>query len=673
MKKLRYIFGFSIIIFVLTSIHLWYQYVAFSSDKIPSKWGTVIEGTSQPITYLPYLSMSKSDKWYQHLLYKGCIMMWSGNQLTGDVCTVTTKDNKSYNLTLNPGLTWSDGTNLTVNDVFFTYYDIVKSNQWWLSFLDSYSKLEISQNDDGSIDVVFPRESVDNQLFFLNPILPAHHLTNQTLQYYQSQFAANPITSACATLKPQTTDKDSIIFDMTNCSEYMPQILQIKQFTDNTWLQSYIQSNPNVIDYVIDGQDDSLTQHGVKSSQAIISYFHVNTISDSTRRNIALLFNYALNLEDSQIPWLIAYDGMFNVRWAVDRNTIRRNLGILKQAEVITWTWSIGTWSSTTWSTADNKKAVDKDDDIPLLTKNMLAYGTNKYKTSYLPAQWSQFTISFKFDQTYDKIAISANGPYKYFPASYNSSTKTADYNLSTAFNNLVVGKNTYTIRWYKWDQAVTLLTLTLYYDKKPSNIETSNTTTQVVTNLDGTRTIRIIYIENPVTSAFIAKLKTALTWNNMSENFIFTPINTLAQLEDIISSKAYEVIIRPMDLGIRNDLSILVHDDPMINNAQYKNQTLKNYLADLNQSSAKTQQKLVSAIQDIYRKDMPFMILGNTIEFVETSPSITRTPDQSTTLTTVRDQLLNHIRPVYSLNINQSLLRDPTHLVKFLIGSHAR
>jgi hypothetical protein len=103
-----------------------------------------------------------------------------------------------------------------------------------LSFLDSYSKLEITQNDDGSITIVFPRESVDNQLFFLNPILPAHHLTNKALSYYQSQFAANPITSACSTLKPQTTDKDSIIFDLTACKDYTPQILQIKQFDNNT-------------------------------------------------------------------------------------------------------------------------------------------------------------------------------------------------------------------------------------------------------------------------------------------------------------------------------------------------------------------------------------------------------------------------------------------------------
>jgi hypothetical protein len=103
-----------------------------------------------------------------------------------------------------------------------------------MQFLNSYSKLEISQNDDGSITVIFPRESVDNQLFFLNPILPAHYLTSQTLSYYQSHFATNPITSACATLKPQTTDKDSIIFDLSNCGEYTPQILQIKQFETNT-------------------------------------------------------------------------------------------------------------------------------------------------------------------------------------------------------------------------------------------------------------------------------------------------------------------------------------------------------------------------------------------------------------------------------------------------------
>jgi hypothetical protein len=170
-----------------------------------------------------------------------------------------------------------------------------------MQFLNSYGKLEITQNNDGTINVIFPRESVDNQLFFLNPILPARYLTNQKLQYYQHQFASNPITSACAKLKSQTTDKDSIIFDLTNCNKYFPQILQVKQFENNTLLQSYITQNPTTIDYVVDGQEPNLTQYGITSTQAIISYFHVNTISDSTRHQLALLFKSVLSLKETKL------------------------------------------------------------------------------------------------------------------------------------------------------------------------------------------------------------------------------------------------------------------------------------------------------------------------------------------------------------------------------------
>lgn len=584
--------------------------------------------------------------------------MWSSNQLTGDACTITTTDNKNYSITLNPWLTRSDGTTLTVNDVYFSYYDVIKSNMWWIESLDSYGKLEITQLDDGTISVVFPRESIDNQLFFLNSILPAHHLTNQSLEYYQSQFATNPITSACATLKPQNSDKSSIIFDLTNCNDYMSQILQVKQFSDLTWLQSYIQSNPDVIDYVIDGQDDSLNQFGIKSTQALISYFHVNTISDSTRRNLALLFNYALNLEDKQIDGLTPYEGIFTTQWTVDWNTIRRNLWLVQE-----------TTNNTIVSTGSS--AVQEE--TPLLIQNILAYWTNKYKTAYLPSQSDKFTVSFKFDQAYDKIAISANWPYKYFPESYDINTKSADYNLSTSFNNLKLGKNTYTVQWYKWDQEITLLTLTIYYGQKPTWSEGSQDTNQVVTNLDWTRTIRIVYVKNPVVEEFIAKLKMALSWNKLSDNFIISSVDNVSQLEDIVSSKAYEVIIRPIDLWSRNDLSILVHDDPMINNAQYKNPTLKNYLADLNQSSIDTQKSLVKSIQDIYRKDMPFMMLGYSVEYIWLSHSIDWMPNKDTNVFTIRDQLLNHIRPIFSLNIDNNVLRNPNNLIKFLIGSHVR
>jgi len=109
-----------------------------------------------------------------------------------------------------------------------------------------------------------------------------------------------------------------------------------------------------------------------------------------------------------------------------------------------------------------------------------------------------------------------------------------------------------------------------------------------------------------------------------------------------------------------------------MINNAQYKNQTLKNYLTDLNQSSDKTKQKLITAIQDIYRKDMPFMIVGKTMDYIGVSAAVERNPDTQTSVNTVRDQLLNHIRLVYSLKINHDQLRSPNHLINFLIGSRA-
>jgi len=668
MHKIKYLFMFCVVVFVLTSIHLWYQYVAYSSDKIPTKGGTVIEWTIQKISYLPYLSMSRSDKRYQHLLYRGCISLWSGNQLTGDICTLTTTDNKSYTVSINPNLTWSDGTSITVNDIYFTYYDIIKSNIWNLSFLDSYGKLDIRQNDDGTLTVQFPRESIDNQLFFINPILPAQYLTDQPLSYYQTQFAITPITSACASLKSQNIDKSSVIFNLTNCVNYVPQLLQIKQFADNDELNTYIQSNPSVIDYVIDGESDDLTQYGIASTQTIISYFHVNTISDSTRRQLASLFTYTLNQQDMSVTGLIKYDGMFNTKDIVDWNTIKRNLGILQEAPTPLTSWDIASGSTAATEATPTATA----STIPLLTTNVLAYGTNKYKTAYLPSQKEKFTISFKFDEAYDKVAVAANGPVRYFPESYNPDTKTADYNIATSFNNLVVGKNTYTVRGYKWDQVVTLLNLTLYYNQKPSSSEDYESNTSVSTNLDGTRSIRIVYITHPVIEDFITHLKTILSRNGMLENFAFKWVESVSQLEDIVAAKSYEVIIKPIDLGMRNDLSILVHDDPMINNAQYKNQTLKNYLTDLNQSSDKTKQKLITAIQDIYRKDMPFMIVGKTMDYIGVSAAVERNPDTQTSVNTVRDQLLNHIRLVYSLKINHDQLRSPNHLINFLIGSRA-
>ena len=659
MKKLRNLFWFALIVFIITSIHLWYQYVVYSSDKIPSKWGTIIEWTTSQIAYLPYLSISKSDKWYQHLLFRWCILMGSWWQLTGDLCDITTSNNRVFTVTLRPWSIWSDGTPITVNDIYFTYYDIIKTNQRGLPFLDSYSKLEIQQNNDWTITITFPRESVDNQLFFINPIVPAHILTTQSLWFYQRNFAINPVTSWCGTIKQQTNDRTSVIFDLTRCDQYNPQILQVKQFNSNTGLQQYIESRASTIDYVIDGSVSNFQEFGVASTQAIIAYFHVNTLSDTSRRQLWLIFNNILNMPEFTLPWFIKYQWLFDLPGTADRVLLKRNLWLLKD-------------TITTGSTATGSTATGSQEDIPILTRNVLAYGTNKYRVAYLPWQDRQFTISFKFDEAYDKVAVSANGPFKYFPESYNKDTRSADYNLSTAFNNLRVGKNTYTVRWYKWDKAIEVLNLTIYYINRPSSVSSEPWDTRpIITNLDGTRTLRIIYVTHPTINNFIDQLKLVAQRNQMDGNISFTAVNTVSDLEEMIGSKSYEVIIRPIDLWSRNDLSILVHDDPMINHSQYKNQTFKTYLSNLNQSAWSTRNTLIRSIQQTYRQDVPFVLLGNTMEYFYINPSLQREAHSWDKLDTIRDKIINQIRSSYTLDINYELLYSIQHLATFLLWSH--
>jgi hypothetical protein len=60
--------------------------------------------------------------------------------------------------------------------------------------LDGYSNISIIANEENeTLQVVFPKASVDNMIFFTNFILPAHLLANQDLETYVRTFYSNPV------------------------------------------------------------------------------------------------------------------------------------------------------------------------------------------------------------------------------------------------------------------------------------------------------------------------------------------------------------------------------------------------------------------------------------------------------------------------------------------------
>jgi ABC-type transport system substrate-binding protein len=90
-------------------------------------------------------------------------------------------------------VTWSDGRPLTIEDIFFTYDEILRKNRRDLQSLNTWNSVTVSL-EDGKVKVSFPTISEDNFNFFTNAILPKHIVESMDLVTYKNYFSLAPIT-----------------------------------------------------------------------------------------------------------------------------------------------------------------------------------------------------------------------------------------------------------------------------------------------------------------------------------------------------------------------------------------------------------------------------------------------------------------------------------------------
>lgn len=219
-KIIKYALVFFFFIRLLGLAYLYYSYVITTAPTVPAKGGTLIEGVTTNISYLPYVRSTDADLFYQGLLFKGCMSYFgSGYQVVyeDELCKVISQDNKTFVVSLNTTGYRSDSTPISIDDVLFTYQDIIKANFWDIPNLRNYQKIDIEKLSDNSLRVTFPGASIDNYNFFTNYILPSHKLKGVGLNYYLTEFKEQPVTSSCATIKSDHGDETSLVFDVGGC------------------------------------------------------------------------------------------------------------------------------------------------------------------------------------------------------------------------------------------------------------------------------------------------------------------------------------------------------------------------------------------------------------------------------------------------------------------------
>ncbi|HMS91154.1 MAG TPA: ABC transporter substrate-binding protein [Candidatus Absconditabacterales bacterium] len=598
---LRYTFFLSLFFWILITIYIGYQYVWVSSTQVTTKGGTFVEGIFGNTSYLPYLRNDIQSNFYQGLLFNSCLKpSYDNNNATyiPNFCTVTTKDNQNYTVSLNKGFIWSDGTPVSLEDIYFTYNDILRNNMWELSLLSQYATTTVVKDTSTTLQITFPNKSSDNILFFTNYILPQHILKNAELSDYKSLFAFKPVYSNCANLVAQSNDEYSLVFNLVNCNQTNLNFYQVKNMVSfDTFKQTINNGDKSIIDaYVGDETLDGYMAKRITTNQLTSIFF--NTRSDKLRvrgrRALGGLIKHNFYSSGYESYLKKNNDGLFDVFQ------------------------STGAGVKDLLNREYNENIINKNDlidiNIQSLVKSISIKGINQ-KLVYFIDTGVSLPTEFVFDRTYDRITMEYKGK-TYTPKHFVKGGRSGWYTFGLNEKTLGTGLNKYSIYGYDKNKKTLLASLDIY------NVIPEMTEEETIVGEPVKFTV--VYYSTYINDFVEKRLQEIFTKAGIEENFIFEKITTPQELQGRLVVGDYDLLINTVDMGLKNDFTKLFSTDKSeINPSQYQNQKLTTLLKQYSVADESSKKKPLTEINSIYSKDMPLIILGQEYLTINFKPHI--------------------------------------------------
>lgn len=595
-RLLRYVFFVVLILWIISSIFIVYRYVWFSSNNINSKWGTFVEWIFDNTSYLPYLRNDGQSIFYQWLLFNSCLkysMTSESIDFKEDLCQVSSKDNKNFTINIHPGTIRSDGTPLSLDDILFTYQDVIIKNKRWIRTLTPYKDIVISKESETSLKVSFPTASIDNKLFFTQYILPKHILNDFDFQSYRELFAIQPIYTNCANIVSQTSDQYSLIFNLVNCGDTNLNFYQIKNHLSfDTFKTTIEEKKSSIVDvYLWEETFPGYEQHNLLTNKIVTVFFNTNSDKLRVRTRRAL--------------WWLIKRNFYSTGY--DNYLIKNTDGLF---DVFLSTWlNIKDYLNTNYNQDTVVKKDLIDSGIQPLPKDITIKGENKKFVFYTDVEPNKTWLQVIFDAAYDRIAMEYN--QKLISASsYSTKDKKAEFFFGTNLKTFWTGLNKYTILWWKNNKKITLATVDLY-----------NVTEQKTTFTGLIQPLSIIYYDAPLYNAIVLNLQSIFINYGIDNYFSFERISSLEELEGRLLLGDYDIMINTIDMGLKKDITrLFATESAMKNPSQYQNTKL---ISLLQQQTTKPTQRILNEINDIYAKDMPFVVLGKAFVPIQVKISV--------------------------------------------------
>ncbi len=599
---------------MIVSFVFWYFYFLATWSQEEKKWGTFVEWIFDEVSYLPYLKTDDQSVFYQKFLFRSCLDLynqweeiqpengvynWERIRYAQDLCKLYTENEQTYVLKLvDENAVWSDWTPVTIQDIFFTYDEILRKNRREIPWLNAWSLITVSLEND-KITVTFPTRSSDNINFFVNAILPKHIVDSMDLETYRNYFSLTPVTNGCAKIMSQTNDINSLIFDVNDCDNTNFAYYQIKNYGSFEEFENFLKG---------------------KNKKAMVdAYSSVHSLEWFTGQNVLT----------SKLLWVFfnTDSGRANVR-------LRRSLGWLIYHNFFTWDynnyiseydWEFLNYYLSEWensaellsrlSLSDSDEMIDtsdlKDSWAQELPASMSINGVDRKFVFFMQKPEDSKNLEIKFSNEFSNIKIKSSADwYTRSPKNYKTSDKKVVYNLVN-WKNLKVWVNNFTISWFIKNKTYTIASIDIYVFENLS-------TTQ---NDDNQRKLSVLYYNDPASVFAIQQMRNIFNDAWILENFVFEPTYDPEELEWKLLMWTYDMYVWTIDLWSRKDmLTLFWTEDPLLNPSRYRNPILTSLI---NQYYKTRDKNVQTQINILLAQDMPVIFMWNTYETIQIQEKI--------------------------------------------------
>ena len=573
------------------------------------KWWTFVEWIFNEVSYLPYLKWDDQSVFYQKFLFRSCldlynedkehgmidgVYMWENLWYAQDLCKVYTEDNQNYVLRIaDENAVWSDWVPVTIEDIFFTYDEILRKNRRWISSLNTWNSVKVSL-EDWRVNVSFPTISSDNANFFVNAILPKHVVDSMDLDTYRDYFSLAPVIDWCAKIMPQSKDVNSLIFDVNACEDTKFAYYQVKSYGSFEDFEKFLEwKNKKAIVDVYSSMYwlEWFTWQNVLTSKLLWVFFN----TDSGKANVRLR---------RSLWWLIYHN--FFTGWY--ERYIREYDWEFLNYYVSAWenvTELLNRLTLEEWDEAIDTNDL-KDSWAQELPKNMSINGVDRKFVFFMQKPENSRDLEIKFSNEFSNIKVtsSADGSTR-SPKNYKTKDKKIVYKLVN-WQNLKVWVNNFTISWFIKNKTYTIASIDVYVFDRLSTSQSE----------DNQWKLSVLYYNDPASVFVIQQMRDIFKNAWILDNFIFEPVYNAEELEWKLLMWTYDVFVWTVDLGSRKDiLPLFWTEDPLLNPSRYRNPILNSLI---NQYYRTSDGNVQTQINILLAQDMPIIFLWNTYEPIQ-------------------------------------------------------